>query len=159
MTARGPCRHDVTFDAWGDRHSHNIPHPGRYQLAAQIREQWDTSKLCNLYSCMGYFHKAIVQSVLLYGAESLTVTDGNINQLRNFYSWVARYICGRHIGLNADGTWNCPSTAEVLEEVREENRRRYLACTGMWICEGKINYELERTFGGIDSILTYRILK
>jgi len=65
---------------------------------------------------MGYFYKAVVQTILLYGSETWVVTDFLLKQLRSFHSRVARYITGRHIRQNADGTWFHPPTDDVLEE-------------------------------------------
>ena len=41
---------------------------------------------------MGYFYKAIIQTVLLYGSESWTLTGRMIGRLRSFHHRVARYI-------------------------------------------------------------------
>ena len=65
---------------------------------------------------MGFFYKAIVQAVLLYGSESWTLTEGTLQKLRSFHSRVARYICNKHIRQLEDGTWVHPSTEAVLEE-------------------------------------------
>jgi hypothetical protein len=65
---------------------------------------------------MGYFYKAIVQAVLLYGSETWTITDAVMKKLRSFHARVARYICKRHIRPLPDGTWHLPPTSEVLEE-------------------------------------------
>ena len=64
---------------------------------------------------MGYFYKAIIQTVLLYGSESWTLTIGMIGRLRSFHHRVARYITGRHIKELEDGTYFCPSMKEVLK--------------------------------------------
>ena len=64
----------------------------------------------------GYFYKAILQAVLLYGSESWVISDFKLKQLRSFHHRVARYITGRHIKQLADGTYECPPTEEVLEE-------------------------------------------
>jgi len=65
---------------------------------------------------MGYFYKAVVQTILLYGSETWVVTDFLLKQLHSFHSRVAHYITGRHIRQNADGTWFHPPTDGVLEE-------------------------------------------
>ena len=64
---------------------------------------------------MGYFYKAIVQAVLLYGSESWTLSEGMLRRIRSFHSRVARFLCNRHIRCNEDGTWEYPHTEEVLE--------------------------------------------
>ena len=63
----------------------------------------------------GYFYKAILQAVLLYGSESWVISKFKLQQLRSFHHRVARYITGRHIKRLPDGTYECPPTAEVLE--------------------------------------------
>ena len=78
---------------------------------------------------MGYFYKAIVQAVLLYGSETWTITDLTMKKLRSFHARVARYICNRHIRPLPDGTWHLPPTEEVLEQcglftIEEYIRRR-----------------------------------
>ena len=64
---------------------------------------------------MGYFYKAVVQTVLIYGSESWVVSGDIMRKLRSFHHRVARYLTGRHIRKNADGTWTCPPSADVLE--------------------------------------------
>ena len=75
---------------------------------------------------MGYFYKAIVQAVLLYGSESWTVSETIIKQFRSFHARVARYLCKRHIRQLPDGTWNCPPTAEVLNDAGLESIDEYI---------------------------------
>lgn len=100
--------------------SDNDDHAANRQLQ-RAREKWNrigkvlSSQGVNAKT-MGYFYKAIVQAVLLYGSESWTLTEGTLKKLRSFHSRVARYLTGRHIRPNADGTWNCPSSSDVLEE-------------------------------------------
>ena len=65
---------------------------------------------------MGYFYKAIVQAVLLYGSETWVVADSVIQQLRSFHSRAARFITQRHIRPNGEGIWICPPTVDVLAE-------------------------------------------
>ena len=56
---------------------------------------------------MGYFNKAIVQAILLYGSESWTVSDNIICQFRSFHAHVARFLTQRHIiKQREDGTWD-----------------------------------------------------
>jgi hypothetical protein len=44
------------------------------------------------------------------------VTDNLLKQLRSFHARIARYITGKYIRQNEDGSWFHPPTAEVLEE-------------------------------------------
>ncbi len=78
---------------------------------------------------MASFYKAIVQSVLLYGAESWAITKSVEKKLRSFHRRCARYITRRHIRQNEDESWTCPASDSVLEEaglwtVQEYIRRR-----------------------------------
>ena len=75
---------------------------------------------------MGYFYKAIIQTVLLYGSESWTLTIGMIGRLRSFHHRVARYITGRHIKELEDGTYFCPSMKEVLKAAGMETIEVYM---------------------------------
>ena len=67
---------------------------------------------------MGHFYKAIVQAVLLYGAESWVLTPQLITKLRTFHRKAARFITNRHIRPKADesGAWVYPDSASVLED-------------------------------------------
>ncbi len=65
---------------------------------------------------MGYFYKAVVQAVLLYGSETWVVSDFYLRQLRSYHSRIARYLTKRHIRQDENGTWHHPPTAGVLEE-------------------------------------------
>ncbi len=75
---------------------------------------------------MGYFYKAIIQTVLLYGSESWTLTVRMIGRLRSFHHRVARYITGRHIKELEDGTYFCPSMKEVLKAAGMETIEVYM---------------------------------
>jgi exonuclease III len=75
---------------------------------------------------MGYFYKAIIQAVLLYGSESWTLPDRIIKKFRSFHARVARYITGRHIRELEDGTYFCPPTVEVLNEAGLETMDEYM---------------------------------
>ena len=63
----------------------------------------------------GYFYKAIVQAILLYGSESWTISTSTLRILSSFNARVARHLTSRHIRPLEDGTWFCPPTTEVLE--------------------------------------------
>ena len=65
---------------------------------------------------MASFYNAIIQSVLLYGSESWVLTQTMLRQLESFHHRCTRYITGRHICKLPDDTWECPNTAETLEQ-------------------------------------------
>ena len=57
---------------------------------------------------MAKFYMAVVQAVLLYGAESWTITKKNWSKLRSFHRRAMRYMAGQHIRQRKDGTWKYP---------------------------------------------------
>ena len=67
---------------------------------------------------MGHFYKAIVQSILSYGAETWVITPKHMQKLRTFHRSCARYITRRFIRPANDGTdeWIYPSSESVLDE-------------------------------------------
>jgi hypothetical protein len=68
---------------------------------------------------MGHFYKAIVQSILLYGAETWVIKPENMKKLRTFHWKAARYITHRHsIRPLNDGTDEkiYPPSESVLED-------------------------------------------
>lgn len=76
----------------------------------------------------GMFYKAIVQSVLLYGVESWTVTPAILKALESFHHRVARRITGLTPRLVA-GEWHYPPLAEAMKlaglyPMKEYVRRR-----------------------------------
>ena len=75
---------------------------------------------------MGYFYKAIVQAVLLYGLETWVFLDAHLRQIRSFYSKVGRHLTGRHIRPMEDGSWFCPPTVEVLEDAGLQTIDKYI---------------------------------
>ena len=75
---------------------------------------------------MGYFYKAVVQAVLLYGSETWTLTEGLKRQFQSFHSRVARFLTGKHIRPLEDGSWHCPPTEDVLQEAGLETVEEYI---------------------------------
>ena len=58
---------------------------------------------------MATFYKAIIQSVLLYGAETWVLTKCMMQPLRGFHQRCARHLTGRFIKLDATtGKWIYP---------------------------------------------------
>ena len=95
-----------------------------------------------------YFYKAIIQSVLLYGAESWTLTGRMIRRLSSIHNRVARYITGRHIKELEDGTYYCPPTEEVLDAAGLEGttiQKHAMSSTIYWKCRlgnGVVNWDI-----------------
>jgi hypothetical protein len=88
----------------------------------RAREKW--SKIGRILSreganprTMATFYKAIVQSTLLYGAESWTLTKRMMKNLRSFHQRCARHITGRNIRQDIEtGEWICPDSKTTLRE-------------------------------------------
>jgi hypothetical protein len=108
--------------------------PAVEQNLRKARQKWGRigrilSKESAKPRVMASFYKAIIQSVLLYGAESWVISQRTLSKLRSFHRRCARYITGMHIRENSDGSWTCPSSEETLEAaglwtVEEYIRRR-----------------------------------
>jgi len=75
---------------------------------------------------MGYFYKVIVQAILLFGSETLVVSDSHLKQFRSFHSRVGRHLTGRHIRQLEDGSWFCPPTVDILEDAGLQTINEYI---------------------------------
>jgi len=65
---------------------------------------------------MGRFYLAAVQLILLYGAESWTLTTTQLHLLEAFHHHCARHITHSHIRPLPNGEWVTPHNADVLEK-------------------------------------------
>ena len=65
---------------------------------------------------MAKFYLAIVQAVLLYGADSWTITKKNLIQLRSFHHRAVRYMTGKHIRKIGENEWEYPDHGYLLEK-------------------------------------------
>ena len=63
--------------------------------------------------CMARFYMAVVQAVLLYGADTWVVSDRNMDRLRSFHMRAARYMTGEHIRKVGE-TWEYPDHKKLL---------------------------------------------
>ena len=66
--------------------------------------------------CMARFYITVVQSVLLYGADSWTASKKDHNKLQSFHQRATRYITGMHIRLVDSDRWEYPKHDEVLRK-------------------------------------------
>jgi hypothetical protein len=66
---------------------------------------------------MATFYKAIVQSVLLYGAESWVINKEVERRLQSFHHCCARYIAREHIQQDENGNWTSPPSDRILKKV------------------------------------------
>ena len=78
---------------------------------------------------MGYFYKAIVQAVLLYGSETWVFTSRMLKILNSFHHQCARYIAQDYIHRQPNGEWTVPRSDVVLQKcglfsISEYVRRR-----------------------------------
>ena len=62
---------------------------------------------------MAKFYMAIVQAVLLYGADSWTITKRNWKRLQSFHNRALRYMTGQHIRKKEDRSWTYPDHAAL----------------------------------------------
>ena len=67
--------------------------------------------------CMGRFYLVIVQAVLLYGADSWSISSRNMGKLRSFHNRTVRCITGDHIVKNGD-TWTYPNHNKLLKKAK-----------------------------------------
>ncbi len=80
---------------------------------------------------MGYFYKAVVQAVLLYGFETWTLTEGLEREAISELSFEGskRFLtAGKHIRPLEDGSWHCPPKEDVLQEAGLETVEEYISC-------------------------------
>jgi len=64
----------------------------------------------------GVFYKAVLQSVLLFGCESWTMTDAMWNALKGFHHWAARRMAKMMACRGPGGVWIYPPLEEALKE-------------------------------------------
>ena len=76
---------------------------------------------------MGYFYKAVVQSVLLYGSESWVLTERMKGMLDTFHHKCARFIAQEYIHQDEHGEWHYPPSAAVLEKCGLQPLSEYIA--------------------------------
>ena len=67
--------------------------------------------------CMSRFYLTVVQAVLLYGAESWTISKRNMMLLQSFHRRATRYMTGQHI-LKVGDTWKYPDHNRLLKKCK-----------------------------------------
>ena len=80
----------------------------RWNSVAKILKREGASAVC-----MGKFYLAIVQSVLLYGADSWVVTKRDWRILRSFHRRAVRYMTNSHIRKLEGDRWRYPNHGEL----------------------------------------------
>ena len=68
-------------------------------------------------ACMARFYITVVQAVLLYGAESWTITRRNMIKLQSFHNRAIRYMTGQHIRKSGED-WSYPVHDDLLVKCR-----------------------------------------
>jgi hypothetical protein len=64
---------------------------------------------------MARFYVTVIEAVLLYGSETWVLSSRLLRRLNSFHNRCARHLAHRHIRRLPDGTWEHPSTNEVLD--------------------------------------------
>ena len=75
---------------------------------------------------MATFYKTIIQSVLLYGSETWSLTEREFNLLASFHKKCVRCITHRWNRPRADGTWDCPNMRETYAAANIEPIEHYI---------------------------------
>jgi hypothetical protein len=106
--------------------------PAVKRAIQRARMTW--GRLCRILSskratpeAMASIYRAVVQAVLLYGAESWVLTDTMECALQSFYHRCARYITRQHIRQDQDGNWICPPSKDVLAQAKLLPIQDYIA--------------------------------
>jgi len=76
---------------------------------------------------MGLFYKATIQAVLLYGAETWSLTQPLLRRLCSFHHRCARYLARSPMTQKEDGTWVSPPSETVLEQAGLFTIEEYIA--------------------------------
>jgi hypothetical protein len=75
---------------------------------------------------MASFYKAIIQAVLLYGADSWVLTQEMERKLQSFHHRCARYIARKHIRKDGHGQWIAPPSDQVLHSLGLQTVKAYI---------------------------------
>ena len=117
------CPFSSTDDDW----------PAVYRNLSKACKQW--ARIAHVLSRTGasprtssMFYQAVVQSVLLYGSETWTLSATMLKALGGFHNRVARKLSGlRPTLIFRDQTWVYPPTAEVLEKAHLQPITHYIS--------------------------------
>jgi hypothetical protein len=75
---------------------------------------------------MATFYKAIVESVLLYGAETWVLSKELERKLQSFHHRCARYISREHIRKDDHDQWIAPPSNQVLQNLGLQTIQEYI---------------------------------
>jgi len=106
--------------------------PALYRNLSRARKRWGQVRRVLTRDgatpkISGMFYKAIVQSVLLYGCETWTITPRMLTALRGFHHQVARRIAVRLPNKLRDGSWNYPRIEVARSEAGLYTIEHYIA--------------------------------
>lgn len=93
----------------------------RWALVSRILEKEGAS-----VRARGMFYKSIVQSILLFGSETWTVTGAMLKVLDSFHHRIARRITGKMARRSPDGEWVYPPLQEALQEAGLYSMQEYI---------------------------------
>ena len=108
----------------------------------------DTEQGRGRQESVGEFFKAVVQQVLMFGAETWVVTPRIERALKSFMHGTVRRITGRHPQIGWDGKWFCPALEGAMKEAgfkgirtsinnRQNTVAQYIATRPLLeLCEG-----------------------
>ena len=77
---------------------------------------------------MGYFYKAVVQAVLLYGAKTWVPSQHMRQLFASFHHRCACHIAREPIRQLPDGTWVTPRSSSILEKCGLFTIDHYIKC-------------------------------
>ena len=72
------------------------------------------------------FYITVVMALLLYGAESWTVSKFNMNRLNSFHNRAVRYLTRSHIRMLDDGRWEYPDHKKLRDKCKVEEMSTYI---------------------------------
>ena len=75
---------------------------------------------------VGFFYKAIMQAVLLFGSESWCLLSANMRSLEGFHIRAVRRMTGMIPKKLSDDSWQYPDSAEVLKAACLHIAREYI---------------------------------
>ena len=88
----------------------------------KARKRWSTFSRVLIregatFKTMGIFYKTIIMTVLLYGAETWSLSQKQLSLLKSFHNQCARAITSRKANQDEEGNWKWPSITETLEMI------------------------------------------
>ena len=84
---------------------------GQWNKIAKILKREEASA-----KCMAKFYITVIQAVLLYGADTWTVSKHDYNKLQSFHKRVTRYLTNLHIQKVRNDEWIYPDHEELLKK-------------------------------------------